>query len=317
MILITAKAHPILIDSFEKNGDKVLYAPDISYEELLQKINLVTGLIVTTRLKIDRVILDAAINLKWIGRLGSGMELIDTEYAATKNIACISSPEGNCNAVAEHALGLLLAAKNNIVKSVVEVKAGKWIRDENRGNEIAEKTIGIIGYGNTGQAFAKLISIFGGTILAHDKYKSDFGGSLVREAQVEQISKFADIISFHLPLSEETKYFANDDFFNGLQNKPFIINTSRGNVIETAALINALKNNKICGVALDVLENEKMDNLTELQKEQLDFLTQQNNVLITPHIAGYSNEAFLKMSEIILEKLKVLKIGRASCRERV
>ena len=308
MILITAKAHPILIDSFEKNGDKVLYAPDISYEELLQKINLVTGLIVTTRLKIDRVILDAAINLKWIGRLGSGMELIDTEYAATKNIACISSPEGNCNAVAEHALGLLLAAKNNIVKSVVEVKAGKWIRDENRGNEIAEKTIGIIGYGNTGQAFAKLISIFGGTILAHDKYKSDFGGSLVREAQVEQISKFADIISFHLPLSEETKYFANDDFFNGLQNKPFIINTSRGNVIETAALINALKNNKICGVALDVLENEKMDNLTELQKEQLDFLTQQNNVLITPHIAGYSNEAFLKMSEIILEKLKVLNL---------
>ena len=308
MILITAKAHPILIDSFEKNGDKVLYAPEISYEELLQKINLVTGLIVTTRLKIDKAILNAAINLKWIGRLGSGMELIDTKYAATKNIACISSPEGNCNAVAEHALGLLLAAKNNIVKSVVEVKEGKWIRDENRGNEIAEKTIGIIGYGNTGHAFAKLISVFGGTNLAHDKYKSDFGGNLVREAEVEQISKYADIISFHLPLSEETKYFVDDDFFNGLQNKPFIINTSRGNVIETAALINALKNNKICGVALDVLENEKMDSLTELQKEQLDFLTQQNNVLITPHIAGYSNEAFLKMSEIILEKLKILNL---------
>ena len=308
MILITAKAHPILIDSFEKNGDKVLYAPEISYEELLQKINLVTGLIVTTRLKIDKQILDAAINLKWIGRLGSGMELIDTRYAATKNIACISSPEGNCNAVAEHALGLLLAAKNNIVKSVAEVKEGKWIRDENRGNEIAEKTIGIIGFGNTGLAFAKLISIFGGTILAHDKYKSDFGGKLVREAEVEQISKYADIISFHLPLSDETKYFADDAFFDGLQNKPFIINTSRGNVIETAALINALKNNKISGVALDVLENEKMDSLTEIQKEQLDFLTKKNNVLITPHIAGYSNEAFLKMSEIILEKLKILNL---------
>jgi D-3-phosphoglycerate dehydrogenase / 2-oxoglutarate reductase len=308
MILITAKAHPILIDSFEQNGYKVLYAPEIAYEDLLLKINIVTGLVVTTKLKIDKTILDAAINLKWIGRLGSGMELIDTEYAATKNIACISSPEGNCNAVAEHALGMLLAAKNNIVKSVQEVKEKKWIRDENRGVEIAGNTIGIIGYGNTGHAFAKLISVFGGTILAHDKYKNDFGGKLVREAELEQIAKYADIISFHLPLSAETKYLANDAFFDSLQNKPFILNTSRGNVIQTSALINALKNGKICGVALDVLENEKLDTLTSEQTEELDFLLQNDTVLITPHIAGYSNEAFLKMSEVILKKLKDLNL---------
>ena len=308
MILITAKAHNILVDTFEKNGYKVLYAPEITYEELLQKVNVVTGLIVTTRLKIDKIILDAAINLKWIGRLGSGMELIDTEYATKKNIICISSPEGNRNAVAEHALGMLLAVKNNIVKAVEEVKTGNWIRDENRGKEIAGKTIGLIGYGNTGQAFAKLIAVFGGTILANDKYKSGFGSKLVRESELEQISKYADIISFHLPLSEETKHLANNDFFNGLQNKPFIINTSRGNVIDTAALINALKTGKICGAALDVLENEKLNTLSELQKAQFDFLIRQNNVIITPHIAGYSNEAFYKMSEIILDKLKRLNL---------
>ena len=308
MILITAKAHYILIDSFEKNGYKVLYAPDITYQDLLQKINEVTGLIVTTRLKIDKAILDVAVNLKWIARLGSGMELIDTAYATEKNIVCISSPEGNCNAVAEHALGMLLNAKNNIIKSVIEIKEGKWIRDENRGTEIAEKTIGIVGYGNTGQAFAKLLTGFGSTLLVYDKYKSGFGGKLVRESELEQICKYADIISFHLPLSEETKQIANDDFFNGLQNKPFIINTSRGNVIDTAALIKALKSGKISGVALDVLENEKLETLTLRQREQLDFLLQQDNVLITPHIAGYSKEAFFKMSEVILTKLKLLNL---------
>lgn len=308
MILITAKAHPILIDSFEQNGYKVLYAPEITYEDLLQKINIVTGLVVTTRLKIDKAIIDAAINLKWIARLGSGMELIDTNYAVKNNIACISSPEGNCNAVAEHAVGLLLAAKNNIVKSVQEVKEKKWIRDANRGVEIAGNTIGIIGYGNTGHAFAKLISVFGGTILAHDKYKNDFGGKLVREAELEQISKYADIISFHLPLADDTKHIANDAFFDGLQNKPFILNTSRGNIIETSALINALKNGKICGAALDVLENENLEKLTETQKEHLDYLLQNEKVLITPHIAGYTNEAFLKMSTVILQKLKALNL---------
>lgn len=308
MILITAKAHPILIDSFEQNGYKVLYAPDILYDDLLQKINTVTGLVVTTRLKIDKTILDAAINLKWIARLGSGMELIDTDYATTKNIVCISSPEGNSNAVAEHALGLLLAAKNNIVKAVQEVKEKKWVRDENRGVEITGNTIGIIGYGNTGQAFAKIISVFGGTILAHDKYKNDFGGKLVREAELEQICKYADIISFHLPLADDTKHIADDAFFDSLQNKPFIINTSRGNIIETSALINALKNGKICGAALDVLENEKLETLNTIQKENLEYLLQNDKVIITPHIAGYSNQAFLKMSEVILKKLKDLNL---------
>jgi D-3-phosphoglycerate dehydrogenase / 2-oxoglutarate reductase len=308
MILITAKAHPYLIETFEKNGFEVLYKPDISYELLMEIMPKLQGLVVTTRLKIDKKILDNAPNLKWIGRLGSGMELIDTNYAAIKNIACISSPEGNRNAVAEHALGMLLAMKNNIIKSATEVKEGKWIRDENRGWELGGKTVGIIGYGNTGESFAKLLASFNVTLLAYDKYKTDFGGKFIREAALEHICKYADVISFHLPLSSETKYFAGEDFFAQLKNKPFIINTARGNVIETAALIDALKTDKISGAALDVLENEKLETLTNLQNEQLDYLLTNEKVLITPHIAGYSNEAFLKMSEVLVNKLRLLKM---------
>ena len=303
MIIITCPIYPVFTDTLNSKGIAFRHEPAYRYDDLFDVIHEAEGLVISTSIKIDKPLLDKALQLKWIGRLGSGMEHVDIEHANTKGIRCVSSPEGNCGAVGDHAIGLLLSLVRNICKSNAEVKQGKWERKANTGIELSEKKIGIIGFGNTGSAFAKRLMGFDVEVFAHDKYKAGFGNEYIRESSLEDIQCNCDIISFHLPHTTETIHYANADFFNKIKRDCILINTSRGSIVDSDALLSALETGKITAAALDVLENENAASFSLPENKSILALIHHPNVLVTPHIAGYTHEAQYKMAKVLLEKL--------------
>ncbi|NOY50279.1 MAG: hydroxyacid dehydrogenase [Chlorobi bacterium] len=305
-VLFIDTTHPKLPLLLELAGFEVehFYSNDI--ETLKQMASGYCGFIIRSKFRMDEEILRHATNLKFIGRVGAGMENIDLEKAEKLGIKCFNAPEGNRDAVAEQAIAMLLTLFNNLLRADSEVRQGVWKREENRGIELGGKTIGIIGYGNTGNAFAHKLSGFGLDILAYDKYKSGFSNEFVREAELEEVFDRADIVSFHLPLTDETRFMANADFFDSFEKDIFVINTSRGEVLRTADLIEGLEKGKIRGACLDVLEYEGLS-FENIDKDQLpgDFLKliERQDVVLSPHIAGWTQESNIKLSTVLAEKI--------------
>ena len=303
-VLIAAPVHSVLLEGLRSRGCECIMQEQITQATAYAAIKDCVGVITSTRLQLDKALIDAAPQLSWIGRMGSGMEVIDLTYAAQKNIACFSSPEGNCNAVGEHALGMLLSLIRRISWSQKELEKGIWLREENRGTELEGKTVGIIGCGHTGKAFAKKLTGFDVRVLGYDKYSPDCLPAPAEMCRsLDDLVKDADIVSFHVPLQDDTKHYFDEAFINKMR-KPFIlINTSRGPVADILALKKGVDNGKIIGACLDVFEREPVSALDEITGAALDELIKRPNIVATPHIAGYTFEALYKMSKVLLEKI--------------
>jgi D-3-phosphoglycerate dehydrogenase len=305
-ILIVDDLHPIFIEQTEALGYICDYRPLIKLDEALAIIANYSGLVVRSKFQVDRTFLDAAINLKFIARAGAGMDNIDEAYAKEKGVLLINAPEGNSDAVGEHALGLLLSLMNNLKRGDAEVRAGQWQREANRGYELKGRTVGIIGYGHMGQSFARKLKGFGVDVIAYDKYKTGFSDGYAREVSMEEIVKHSEVLSLHVPLTSETKGLVNDEYLFHFRKPFFLLNTSRGKVVQTQAVLNAIKQGKILGAGLDVLEVEKFPALAE--QDWFDELTRSGKVLLSPHVAGWTFESYRKISEVMAAKIKNLDI---------
>jgi len=300
-ILFIDTVHPFLKQELEKENHICDTAYNKSKTEIEQIISNYKGIIIRSRFKIDKHFIDCGSNLKFIARAGSGLENIDVDYAENKNIHCYNAAEGNRQAVAEHALGMLLSLFNSLNKADQEVRNGVWEREGNRGIELAGKTVAIIGYGNNGSAFAEVLKGFGVTILAYDKYLTNYPN----KSTMETIRKETDIVSLHIPLTEETTYLVDEDFINSFEKDIYLINTARGKCTNTKNLVTALESGKIKGACLDVLEYEKtsFENLSqEGFTNDIQYLMNAKNTILSPHVAGWTKESNVKIAEVLLNK---------------
>ena len=309
-VLFIDSVHQFLSDALTRKGIQCDLLYDLKEDEVISCIGNYQGIVIRSKIKLSADIIEKAYQLKFIARAGAGMENIDVPFAESRNIKCLHAPEGNRDAVAEHALGMLLGLFNNLNKADFEVRNGHWLREENRGIELNGKTVGIIGYGNMGSSFAQRLTGFGCQILVYDKYKKNFGNDQIKECSLDDIFMNSDIISLHIPLTDETHYMIDKSFIDSFQKSIYIINTARGKCLNTADLVDALENGKVKGACLDVLEYESTS-FEKLSANKLpapfQYLIQSEKVILSPHIAGWTVESNLKIAEILFEKIcKVL-----------
>ncbi|MCF2506184.1 2-hydroxyacid dehydrogenase [Dyadobacter sp. CY107] len=303
-ILIADSMHPSLFDMLRDQGWDYSYHPEFRREDILSDISGYEGLIIRSKTNVDEEMLSVATQLRFIARAGAGLDLIDLEAAAKRDIEVFHAGKGNRDAVAEHALGMLLALFNNILRADRQVRNGTWDREGNRGVELMKKTVGIIGYGNNGSATAQRLSGFGCRVLAYDKYRDNYGDAYATESSLEEIMQEADVLSLHIPLTEITRYLVNDDFITGFSKPFYLINLSRGETVSLDAVVKGLESGKILGACLDVLENEKIGKLTSAQQEAFDYLRASDHVVLTPHIGGWTHESYVRINEVLVEQIR-------------
>ena len=309
-ILLLDSNHPLITEQLLAKGFILEEDFTSSYDEVLQKINQYDGIIIRSRIPLDKNFLENAPNLKFIARVGAGMENIDLETAKNLGISLINSPEGNRDAVAEHVVAMLLILMNRLFIASEEVKNGVWKREENRGDELLGKTFGIIGYGNMGKATAKRLSGFGVEVIFYD-ISPNLEDEFAKQVSLEELQERADILSLHIPLDASTKYLVDENFISKMKKNFYLVNTARGKNVKTSALVDALKSGKVKAAALDVLEYEKssfenLDTSTSLStrnKEDLQFLLESNQVIVTPHIAGWTHQSKEKLAQFIVDKI--------------
>ncbi|MEY3236215.1 MAG: hypothetical protein RI883_316 [Bacteroidota bacterium] len=305
-VIFLDTVHEILATRLTAEGYLCVNATDMSKDKCLEEIRDAVGIVIRSRFTMNEEFLQFAPNLQFIARSGAGLENIDVHYCKRKKITIHNAPEGNRNAVGEHALGMLLSLMRKMHSADREVRAGKWDREGNRGIELDGKTVGIIGFGNNGKAFAKKLQGFDVKLMAYDKYKKNFGDHFVMECTLNALLKNADVISFHIPQNQETIYMANDQFFNKIEKSIFLLNLSRGKIVETLALVKALKSGKVKGVGLDVLEYERTSFESFFEQElpeEFTYLLKSDAVLFTPHIGGWTQESYFKLSDVLADKI--------------
>ena len=305
-VLFIESVHPKLDEMLTAQGYVCEHHYDWTRETLLQRLNEYFGVVLRSRLRMDDAVFAAAPSLQFVARSGSGLENIDLESAKRHHVAIFNSPEGNADAVGEHALAMLLAVLNRIPSADQEVRKGLWLREENRGIELSELTVGIIGYGVMGKSFARKLQGFDARVLAHDKYIHGYSEGHVEEATLEQLYEEADVVSLHLPLNEETRYYANAAFFASFRKPIHFINTARGKHLDTAALVAAMQEERVLTACLDVLEYEKasLEGLEfAILPEPLQYLMSSNRVIFSPHVAGWTHASYRKLSSVLGEKI--------------